>query len=199
MPKLPRRLEQLELYCQPERIPDWKALPETVREEVLRNLTRMFRDQWERMAADREPGGARNGGKDQGASSESECRVVRPSILHVSGDPQRGEPTSAICHGATDSKPGMAGGVIDEDLGRSASGNVERIGFQRMVAEVCLGQVGVVAAREVSRFARNSKDWQQLIEVCRMVDTLLLDQEVVYDSRNSNDRLLLGLNRPDTQ
>jgi Recombinase/Resolvase, N terminal domain/Recombinase zinc beta ribbon domain len=53
--------------------------------------------------------------------------------------------------------------------------------------------VGVVAAREVSRFARNSKDWQQLIEVCRMVDTLLLDQEVVYDSRNSNDRLLLGL------
>jgi DNA invertase Pin-like site-specific DNA recombinase len=55
--------------------------------------------------------------------------------------------------------------VIDEDLGRSASGNVERMGFQRMVAEVCLGQVGVVAAREVSRFARNSKDWQQLIEV----------------------------------
>jgi DNA invertase Pin-like site-specific DNA recombinase len=83
--------------------------------------------------------------------------------------------------------------VIDEDLGRSASGDVERIGFQRMVAEVCLGRVGVVAAREVSRFARNSKDWQQLIEVCRMVDTLLLDQEVVYDSRNSNDRLLLGL------
>jgi DNA invertase Pin-like site-specific DNA recombinase len=53
--------------------------------------------------------------------------------------------------------------------------------------------VGVVAAREVSRFARNSRDWQQLIEVCRMVDTLLMDQEVIYDSRNSNDRLLLGL------
>jgi DNA invertase Pin-like site-specific DNA recombinase len=83
--------------------------------------------------------------------------------------------------------------VIDEDLGRSASDGVERTGFQRMVAEVCLGRVGVVAAREVSRFARNSRDWQQLIEVCRMVDTLLLDQEVVYDSRNSNDRLLLGL------
>ncbi len=83
--------------------------------------------------------------------------------------------------------------VIDEDLGRSASDGVERTGFQRMVAEVCLGRVGVVAAREVSRFARNSRDWQQLIEVCRMVDTLLLDQEVVYDPRNSNDRLLLGL------
>ena len=83
--------------------------------------------------------------------------------------------------------------VIDEDLGRSASEGVERSGFQRMVAEVCLGRVGVVAAREVSRFARNSRDWQQLVEVCRMVDTLLMDQEVVYDSRNSNDRLLLGL------
>ena len=83
--------------------------------------------------------------------------------------------------------------IIDEDLGRSASGEVERRGFQKMVAEVCLGRVGVVAAREVSRFARNSRDWQQLIEVCRMVDTLLMDQEVIYDSRNSNDRLLLGL------
>jgi hypothetical protein len=60
MPKLPRRLEQLELYRQPERIPDWKTLPETVREEVLRNLTRMFRDRWERMATDQEAGGSRN-------------------------------------------------------------------------------------------------------------------------------------------
>jgi hypothetical protein len=60
MPKLPGRLEQLELYRQPERIPDWKTLPETVREEVLRNLTRMFRDRWERMAADQEAGGSRN-------------------------------------------------------------------------------------------------------------------------------------------
>jgi DNA invertase Pin-like site-specific DNA recombinase len=53
--------------------------------------------------------------------------------------------------------------VIDEDLGRSASGSVERSGFERMVAEVCMGKVGAVAAREVSRFARNSKDWQQLV------------------------------------
>ena len=60
MPKLPHRLEQLELYCQPERIPDWKTLPETVREEVLRNLSRMFRDRWERMATDQEAGGSRN-------------------------------------------------------------------------------------------------------------------------------------------
>ena len=60
MPKLPRRLEQLELYRQPESIPDWRMLPETVREEVLRNLTRMLRDRWERMAADQEAGGSRN-------------------------------------------------------------------------------------------------------------------------------------------
>src|SRR5512134_562305 len=62
-----------------------------------------------------------------------------------------------------------------------------------MVAEVCLGKVGVVAAREVSRFARNSRDWQQLIEMCRVVDTLLVDQEAIYAPRESNDRLLLGL------
>jgi DNA invertase Pin-like site-specific DNA recombinase len=83
--------------------------------------------------------------------------------------------------------------VVDEDLGRSAAGSVTRIGFERMVAEVCLGKVGAVAAREVSRFARNSREWQQLVEVCRVVDTVLIDQEMVYAPRLSNDRLLLGL------
>jgi DNA invertase Pin-like site-specific DNA recombinase len=83
--------------------------------------------------------------------------------------------------------------VVDEDLGRSAAGVVTRAGFERMVAEVCLGKVGAVAAREVSRFARNSREWQQLVEVCRVVDTLLIDQEMVYAPRLSNDRLLLGL------
>jgi DNA invertase Pin-like site-specific DNA recombinase len=83
--------------------------------------------------------------------------------------------------------------VIDEDLGRSAAGTVARSGFERMVADVCLGKVGAVAAREVSRFARNSREWQQLVEVCRVVDTLLIDQEMVYAPRQSNDRLLLGL------
>ena len=82
---------------------------------------------------------------------------------------------------------------IDEDLGKSAAGSVDRSGFRRLVAEVSLGLVGVVAAREVSRFARNSRDWQQLIEICRVVDTLLVDHEAVYAPRSSNDRLLLGL------
>jgi DNA invertase Pin-like site-specific DNA recombinase len=83
--------------------------------------------------------------------------------------------------------------TIDDDLGRSAAGGVQRAGFERMVAEVCLGKVGAVAAREVSRFARNSRDWQQLIEMCRVVDTVLIDQETVYAPRHGNDRLLLGL------
>lgn len=83
--------------------------------------------------------------------------------------------------------------VVDDDLGRSAAGTVTRAGFERMVAEVCMGKVGAVAAREVSRFARNSREWQQLIEVCRVVDTLLIDQETAYTPRQSNDRLLLGL------
>ncbi|MCK1590601.1 recombinase family protein, partial [Bradyrhizobium sp. 169] len=60
-------------------------------------------------------------------------------------------------------------------------------------AEVCLGKVGAVCAREVSRFARNSRDWQQLIEMCRVVDTILVDQETIYAPRHGNDRLLLGL------
>jgi DNA invertase Pin-like site-specific DNA recombinase len=83
--------------------------------------------------------------------------------------------------------------VIDEDLGRSATTTTGRSGFQRMVAEVCLGKVGAVAAIEVSRFARNNRDWHQLIEMCGMVDTLLIDHEAIYDPRRPNDRLLLGL------
>jgi DNA invertase Pin-like site-specific DNA recombinase len=79
--------------------------------------------------------------------------------------------------------------VIDDDLGRSAAGGVQRAGFERMVAEVCLGKVGAVCAREVSRFARNSRDWQQLIEMCRVVDTVLVDQETIYAPRHGNDRL----------
>jgi len=62
-----------------------------------------------------------------------------------------------------------------------------------LLAQVCLGKVGAVAAREVSRFARNNRDWQQLIEMCRVVDTVLVDQETVSAPRHGNDRLLLSL------
>jgi DNA invertase Pin-like site-specific DNA recombinase/ribosomal protein L28 len=83
--------------------------------------------------------------------------------------------------------------IVDEDQGRSAVTTNGRTGFQRMVAEVALGKVGAVAAIEVSRFARNNRDWHQLIEMCGMVDTLLIDHETIYDPRRPNDRLLLGL------
>ena len=83
--------------------------------------------------------------------------------------------------------------VVDDDLGLSATSAAGRAGFQRMVAAVCLGEVGAIAAREVSRFARNNRDWHQLIEMCRLVDTLLIDHETIYDPRLPNDRFLLGL------
>jgi DNA invertase Pin-like site-specific DNA recombinase len=83
--------------------------------------------------------------------------------------------------------------VVDDDLGRSGESSATRTGFQRMLAEVCMGDVGAVAAREISRFARNNKDWHHLVELCRMFDTLLIDQDVVYDPRRANDRLLLGV------
>jgi DNA invertase Pin-like site-specific DNA recombinase len=66
---------------------------------------------------------------------------------------------------------------VDDDLGCSV---IARTGFDRMVADVCLGKVGAVATRELSRFARNNREWQQPMEVCRMVDTLLIDVDVVY-------------------
>lgn len=84
--------------------------------------------------------------------------------------------------------------VVDEDLGRSAAAFAgRRDGFQHMVAEVCLGNVGAVAAREIARFSRNNKDWAQLIDMCRVLDTLLVDVDVIYDPRRANDRLLLGV------
>jgi hypothetical protein len=83
--------------------------------------------------------------------------------------------------------------AVEKPTGQSASGSITRSGFERLVADVCMGEVGAVAARESSRFARNSREWQQLIEVCRVVDTVLVDHEQVYSPRVSNDRLLLGL------
>ena len=83
--------------------------------------------------------------------------------------------------------------VVDEDQGRSADGTAERSGFDQIVSDVCLGKVGIVAAIDLSRLSRNSRDWQQLIEVSRLVHTLLADHETVYDPQLSNDRLLLGV------
>src|SRR5215471_3588040 len=83
--------------------------------------------------------------------------------------------------------------VIDDDLGRSGSGLVERPGFQRLVAEVCTGEVGAIFCIEASRLARNGRDWHHLIELCGMVEAVVVDPDGVYDPAVINDRLLLGL------
>ena len=83
--------------------------------------------------------------------------------------------------------------VVDSDLGQSGASAVDREGFQRLVAEVGLGRVGIVLGLEVSRLARSSVDWQRLLEICALTETLILDEDGVYDPTQFNDRLLLGL------
>jgi DNA invertase Pin-like site-specific DNA recombinase len=83
--------------------------------------------------------------------------------------------------------------VIDSDLGQSGASAVDREGFQKLVAEVGMGRAGIVLGLEVSRLARNSTDWHRLLEICALTDTLILDEDGVYDPAHFNDRLLLGL------
>jgi DNA invertase Pin-like site-specific DNA recombinase len=83
--------------------------------------------------------------------------------------------------------------VIDCDLGHSGASTVDREGFQQLVAEVSMGHAGIVLGLEVSRLARNSADWQRLLELCALTDTLILDEDGLYDCNDFNDRLLLGL------
>src|SRR6202051_67357 len=83
--------------------------------------------------------------------------------------------------------------VIDEDLGRSGTGSVERPGFGRLLTAVCSGRVGAVLALEASRLARNNRDWHHLIDLCAMAGTLVIDHDGIYDPSLLNDRLLLGL------
>jgi len=83
--------------------------------------------------------------------------------------------------------------VIDSDLGQSGASAADRAGFQNLVAEVGLGHAGIVMGLEVSRLARNSTDWHRLLEMCALTDTLILDEDGLYDPAHFNDRLLLGL------
>ena len=83
--------------------------------------------------------------------------------------------------------------VIDSDLGQSGASATDRVGFQKLVAEVGMGRAGIVLGLEVSRLARNSTDWHRLLEICALTDTLILDEDGIYDPAHFNDRLLLGL------
>lgn len=89
--------------------------------------------------------------------------------------------------------PEQAIEVIDEDLGLSGSHSTDRKGFQKVVARVSLGQVGVIFGLEVSRLARSSADWHRLLELCALFDTLIADADGIYDLADFNDRLVLGL------
>jgi DNA invertase Pin-like site-specific DNA recombinase/predicted DNA-binding transcriptional regulator AlpA len=89
--------------------------------------------------------------------------------------------------------PGAQVAVVDEDLGRSGASADGRLGFRELVAEVGLGQVGLVLALEVSRLARSSADWHQLLDLCALTGTLIADQDGIYSPQDFNDRLLLGL------
>ena len=82
--------------------------------------------------------------------------------------------------------------VIDSDLGLSGA-TADRAGLQHLVTEVSLGRAGIVIGLEVSRLARNSSDWHRLLEICTLTDTLILDEDGVYNPAEFNDRLLLGL------
>lgn len=83
--------------------------------------------------------------------------------------------------------------VIDDDLGRSASGSVARPGFERLVALLCAGEVGAVLCLDASRLARNGRDWHHLLELCGLVEARVVDLDGVYDPCRANDRLLLGM------
>ena len=83
--------------------------------------------------------------------------------------------------------------IIDEDQGQSAAAAEHRHGFQRLVAAVAAGEVGLVLMLEASRLARCGSDWHRLIELCSLTHTLIADEQSVYDPREPNDRLLLGV------
>jgi DNA invertase Pin-like site-specific DNA recombinase len=83
--------------------------------------------------------------------------------------------------------------VIDDDLGRSGSGLVERAGFEQLLGAVCTGAVGAVFCLEASRLARNGREWHHLIELCGLTGTVIVDPEAIYDPALMNDRLLLGV------
>lgn len=83
--------------------------------------------------------------------------------------------------------------VVDEDLGKSASGTTTREGFDKLLTRICLGEVGALFCAEASRLSRNGREWQQLVDFCQIVGTLLIDYDGAYDPRLPSDRLLLGM------
>ena len=86
--------------------------------------------------------------------------------------------------------------LIDDDQGQTARIADHRGGFHRILAEVTMEHVGLIIGIDMSRIARNNRDWHNLLEMCAIFGTMLADEDGVYDPRDSNDRLLLGMKRP---
>jgi len=139
---------------------------------------------------------------DTAASKVTAVHLGKPALLYVrqstlkqvihnaeSAHRQYDLRRRAIALGWTDDQIS----VIDVDQGHSGASAADREGFQHLVAEVSLGRVGIVLGLECSRLARNSADWHQLLELCGMTGTLICDEDGLYDPRQFNDRLLLGM------
>jgi DNA invertase Pin-like site-specific DNA recombinase len=83
--------------------------------------------------------------------------------------------------------------VIDDDLGRSANGDSTRHGFEKLLARICEGRVGIIVSIEASRLARNGREWHTLLEFCGFTNCLIADENQIYDPRQPDDRLVLGM------
>jgi DNA invertase Pin-like site-specific DNA recombinase len=120
---------------------------------------------------------------------------VRQSTPHqVAGHRESGDLQYQLRRRASDlGWPDARVVVIDDDQGISGQAIDNRPGFQRLLAEVSLGRVGIVFGREVSRLSRSNKDWHQLLELCALFQVLIGDADGLYDPTDYNDRLLLGL------
>jgi DNA invertase Pin-like site-specific DNA recombinase len=139
---------------------------------------------------------------DTAASKVTAAHLAKPALLYVrqstlkqvihhteSAHRQYDLRSRAIALGWTDEQIS----VIDIDQGQSGASAADREGFQHLVAEVSLGRAGIVLGLECSRLARNSADWHQLLELCGITGTLICDEDGLYDPRQFNDRLLLGM------
>jgi DNA invertase Pin-like site-specific DNA recombinase len=139
---------------------------------------------------------------DTAASKVSAEHLAKPALLYVrqstlkqvihhteSAHRQYDLRSRAIALGWSDDQVT----VIDIDQGQSGASAADREGFQHLVAEVSLGRAGIVLGLECSRLARNSADWHQLLELCGVTGTLICDEDGLYDPRQFNDRLLLGM------
>ena len=127
-----------------------------------------------------------------GGARSCMCASRRWSRSSATPSPRRASTRCASARSSSAGRPASVA-VVDEDTGRSGASTDGRLGFKELVAEVGLGHVGLILALEISRFARSSADWHQLLDLCALTGTLIADADGVYSPADFNDRLLLGL------